>query len=62
MVEPTTHERCVGEMGRRRKLKPRLSPVWMPWLRDKMADWLDSRTDLVYKRPSSDYEDVLQEA
>lgn len=49
-------------MGRRRKLKPRLSPVWMPWLRDKMADWLDSRTDLVYKRPSSDYEDVLQEA
>lgn len=46
----------------RRKTKPKLSPTWMPYLRDKLADWLDARADLAYKRPSPDYEDALQEA
>lgn len=47
-------------MSRRRKLKPRLSPIWMPWLRDKLADWLDTRGDMEYARPRSDYADMLQ--
>lgn len=49
-------------MSKRRKAKPRLSPIWMPYLRDKLAEWLDSRSDMRYGRPSSDYADMLQEA
>lgn len=52
----------VGEMGRRRKVKPKLSPVWMPWLRGKLADWLDTRSDMEYARPAAGYEDMLQRA
>ena len=49
-------------MSRRRTAKPRLSPVWMPYLRDKLADWLDDRHDVEYGRPSSAYSDMLQAA
>lgn len=49
-------------MSRRRKAKPKLTPVWMPYLRDSLADWFDAQTDWAYKRPSPDYEDALQEA
>lgn len=46
----------------RRHAKPRLSPIWMPYLRDKLADWLDDRHDVEYGRPSSAYSDMLQAA
>lgn len=49
-------------MSRRRTAKPRLSPVWMPYLRDKLADWLDDRHDVEYGLPSSAYSDMLQAA
>lgn len=34
----------------------------MPYLRDKLADWLDDRHDVEYGRPSSAYSDMLQAA
>lgn len=49
-------------MSKRRRAKPKLTPIWMPYLRGKLADWIDSRSDVTYGRPSSDYADMLQEA
>ncbi|MDE5640130.1 MAG: hypothetical protein K2I40_00050, partial [Bifidobacterium castoris] len=49
-------------MSRRRQAKPKLTPVWMPYLRGKLADWLDARRDMEYGRPRSDYTDMLQKA
>ncbi|WP_154701370.1 hypothetical protein [Bifidobacterium animalis] len=50
-------------MSRRRKAKPRLSPIWMPYLRDRLADWLDAKqSEYRYGKPTSDYADALQQA
>lgn len=46
----------------RRTAKPKLTPLWMPYLRDKLADWLDEHHNYVYGRISSDFEDALHAA
>lgn len=46
----------------RRKTKPRLSPVWMPWLREKLADWLDAHADPSDTRQRSAFADMMRQA
>ena len=44
----------------RRHAKPRLNPIWMPYLRDKLADWRDSHGSQSFRR--TEYERELNSA